>query len=748
MQDAKPPTKRSRDRTVSLDVHPQYRASMRSRGSTRSPKGAGPSDAGPSEILSPIPRRHPLHSSESLTWLQVGSSHSEADFQARCISPASVTSSVASTYPYSSSASKRLSFSVLQQPDLTARGSRTGSTRRGQETSRDDPGAGKRWVRWMHKQGMKAWVVPLAIATSAWVKWSIGLGDYSGHATPPMFGDYEAQRHWMELAIHLAPQQWYTYDLQYWGLDYPPLTAYISWLCGKVGSLIDPSWFAFEESRGIETYNSKLFMRSTVVALDILVYVPALYAFTRIWHRSRSLRTQHASLLILLFQPALLLVDFGHFQYNSVMLGLTLLALNSFAVGRDLLGAVCFVLSLAFKQMALYYAPVIGSYLLGKCIFLGPVQGTRLFIRVAVVTLSSFTLLFAPFLPPIAPLSTFFAAISRIFPFARGLFEDKVANFWCFTNVTLVKWKQLFLGKESRLIRLSAALTVAGFLPAVFGLLWGSFKTRLRTHPQVVSREGEAHAISFATPARTPSPTLPLLLYALLTTSMSFFLFSFQVHEKTILLPLLPLTLLLSGATVGDEVYSLGILGNVVGVFSMWPLLKRDGLGVQYIATLLLWCRLVGYNPFCLRLDSFVGLLSTAVNAAMILLHLLELIVTPPNRYPDLFPVLNVLVSTPVFGFIWLWSIKRGIEVGWALGGLPGSGTDRGFKDHDDGNPTEELLNLPTAGPVKSVRREHGARAVSLGHASGLTLASTSGYRDPRRRAVDRLRGSSAGIDE
>ncbi|KIN94855.1 glycosyltransferase family 57 protein, partial [Pisolithus tinctorius Marx 270] len=341
----------------------------------------------------------------------------------------------------------------------------------------------------MHKQGMKAWVVPLAIATSAWVKWSIGLGDYSGHATPPMFGDYEAQRHWMELAIHLAPQQWYTYDLQYWGLDYPPLTAYISWLCGKVGSLIDPSWFAFEESRGIETYNSKLFMRSTVVALDILVYVPALYAFTRIWHKSRSLRTQHASLLILLFQPALLLVDFGHFQYNSVMLGLTLLALNSFAVGLDLLGAVCFVLSLGFKQMALYYAPVIGSYLLGKCVFLGPVQGTRLFIRLAVVTLSSFILLFAPFLPPIAPLSTFFAAISRIFPFARGLFEDKVANFWCFTNVTLVKWKQLFLGKESRLIRLSAALTVAGFLPAVFGLLWGSFKTRLRTHPQVVSRE-------------------------------------------------------------------------------------------------------------------------------------------------------------------------------------------------------------------------------------------------------------------
>ncbi len=32
---------------------------------------------------------------------------------------------------------------------------------------------------------------------------------------------------------------------------------------------------------------------------------------------------KNAALLTLLFQPALLLVDFGHFQYNSVMLGMS-----------------------------------------------------------------------------------------------------------------------------------------------------------------------------------------------------------------------------------------------------------------------------------------------------------------------------------------------------------------------------------------------------------------------------------------
>lgn len=49
-----------------------------------------------------------------------------------------------------------------------------------------------------------------------------------------MFGDFEAQRHWMEITTHLPMAKWYLYDLQYWGLDYPPLTAYHSWLLGKM----------------------------------------------------------------------------------------------------------------------------------------------------------------------------------------------------------------------------------------------------------------------------------------------------------------------------------------------------------------------------------------------------------------------------------------------------------------------------------------------------------------------------------
>ena len=62
-------------------------------------------------------------------------------------------------------------------------------------------------------------------------------------------------------------------------------------------------------------------------------------------------------------------------RYNSIMLGLTLLAVLAFHSGRDSLGAVLFVASMCFKQMALYYAPGIFAYLLGKCFYLGGNEG-------------------------------------------------------------------------------------------------------------------------------------------------------------------------------------------------------------------------------------------------------------------------------------------------------------------------------------------------------------------------------------
>ncbi|KAH9841629.1 glycosyltransferase family 57 protein [Rhodofomes roseus] len=669
------------------------------------------------DILAPVPRKHHiLQASESPHWL--GSPTLSAS-SSRPVSPFSLGGSHTLSPPTSRRRlSRQLSFSSLkeQEQSLASPLSAHAHERR-KADSEHGGGMGRRWVRWMHKQGLKRWVVPCAVLTSVWVKWSIGLGSYSGQGTPPMYGDYEAQRHWMELTIHLPMREWYKYDLQYWGLDYPPLTAYVSWACGLVGSWINASWFALDASRGIESPESKAYMRTTVLVFDSLVYLPALFLFVRTWHANRSARTQEVALLTLLLQPTLLLVDFGHFQYNSVMLGLTLFAMVCFARGHDLLGAVSFVLSLGFKQMALYYAPAIGSYLLGKCLYLGMVQGPRHFVRLAVVTAASMLILFLPFLPPFAPLSAILDPITRIFPFNRGLFEDKVANFWCASDVIL-KWRRRLSPKT--LVRIATGLTALGFLPGAAGLVYSGWRVRLQTRKDDDARAG-------AVAAREPAPTMPLLPYALLTSSLSFFLFSFQVHEKTILLPLLPLTLLLSGVTSNEtsETWEIGMLVSNVALFSMWPLLKRDGLGVSYIAMTVLWNRIVGYNPFRARPNSLIQYLSLVTHAGCLVLHVLELLFSPPARYPDLFPVLNVLLSTPVFGLAWLWSIRRGVEVSWALGGLgpsSGSGTVPNTPTHHKATVSRsengDVGEASGAAPL-GIGRETGARAVSLGYAQG-----------------------------
>ena len=106
---------------------------------------------------------------------------------------------------------------------------------------------------------------------------------HSGQGRPPMFGDYEAQRHWQEVTLHLPPAEWYRNgtdnDLQYWGLDYPPLTAYHSYAVGLAAGAVDPDFVALHSSRGQEGPEHKVLMRLSVLAVDAAVYLPAALAF-------------------------------------------------------------------------------------------------------------------------------------------------------------------------------------------------------------------------------------------------------------------------------------------------------------------------------------------------------------------------------------------------------------------------------------------------------------------------------------
>ena len=47
------------------------------------------------------------------------------------------------------------------------------------------------------------------VALAVLVRYLVSLHGHSGEATPPMYGDYEAQRHWMEVTWQLPIGDWY-----------------------------------------------------------------------------------------------------------------------------------------------------------------------------------------------------------------------------------------------------------------------------------------------------------------------------------------------------------------------------------------------------------------------------------------------------------------------------------------------------------------------------------------------------------
>ncbi|PFH37860.1 hypothetical protein BESB_002010 [Besnoitia besnoiti] len=320
------------------------------------------------------------------------------------------------------------------------------------------------------------------------------------------------------------------------------------------------------------------------------------------------------SLALLLLSPPLLLVDDGHFQYNGVALGLVTGAAACLFRGQDLCCALCFSLALLFKQTMLYFAPAFFAVLLSRASrrlhFKGRLQTPQIFhlplrtcmwrvSRLALVVLAVAACVFSPFLllhPP-APLSlsqqqeaslawsfslfpppgeapvdgrrtgersglrppAFSSSLAilynRIFPFHRGVYEDYVANVWIVLSPVLRLRDRLaadsspFLS-EKMLLLLSIGLTLLGLLPACVAVY--------------------AH------------PTRERFLAALFCSASSFFLFSFHVHEKAILLPLSAALLMLPRTPEFACLYSM------MATFSLLHLMQKDFL--VFPASLLLVC--------------------------------------------------------------------------------------------------------------------------------------------------------------
>lgn len=132
---------------------------------------------------------------------------------------------------------------------------------------------------------LSLWSVLLISVT---IRILFGNQPHSGQFNAPVYGDYEAQRHWKQLTINLPINKWYTHvehqkgdALQknpYWNLDYPPLTAFHEYFLGRLSRWFEPESVS-NESHGYLTQTHKLFMRWSVILSDLIVFHTAAVFF-------------------------------------------------------------------------------------------------------------------------------------------------------------------------------------------------------------------------------------------------------------------------------------------------------------------------------------------------------------------------------------------------------------------------------------------------------------------------------------
>lgn len=406
----------------------------------------------------------------------------------------------------------------------------------------------------------------LCAALAVCVRQFVSLHPYSGEGDGPRFGDYEAHRHWMEITNALPASEWYSYDLDYWGLDYPPVMAYVEWIFGRLSSVYEPASIAFESSRGYETLSHRRFMRATVLLCDF-VFIAVM--------------PQEA-----LLSPAPILVDHGHFQYNCLPLGLACWTAKLIE-NRPLAAAACFCVALNTKQTALYYAPAVFFEFLARARSLKDVA------KVAAVVVATFAVVWAPIF------ST--QALRRCFPVERGIFEDKVANAW---YVAQVLFRVRDTWRTAVLVKAAAVATALAAFPVPIA----------RCFKRAKDADG--------------------FLLSLHLSGLAFFLFSFHVHEKAILVPLAPLLLVQKESLYRD-------LFSFAAAVSISPLLFFEGLGIAYVATLVIFVSLLKERR---RRKLFAQLLIVVV-----LLSCLPKFVQPPARFPDLYPALTAIFFAGIY---------------------------------------------------------------------------------------------------
>ncbi|CEQ39575.1 SPOSA6832_01113 [Sporobolomyces salmonicolor] len=370
--------------------------------------------------------------------------------------------------------------------------------------------------------------------------------------------------------------------------------------------------------------------RRTTVIVSELVLVAAVLRWAR-----RSQRPDQATAYIisasLLFHPGLLIVDHIHFQYNGFLLGILLWSLTAAQENNLYACAALFTVLLNFKHIFIYLAPPFLVFLFRRHCFppAGHFQLDR-FVELGLVVVSICALSFGPFVLAGGP-SQLSQIISRLFPFQRGLNHAYWAgNVWALANLVSHGWpisREALTSSSRGLI----GSTTFGVLPDVT--------------PEVTFALSAAFLLLYLAKLWF-DPSFKRFLDSVVLSAMTSFLWGWHVHEKAVLLFLVPLSL---SATDDDNHFRAFRIATVAGVYGLFPLLIKPAETPVKLIVSIIWAALVFprlrrvvYRPLPNFFSMLVNKAETLYLYGFVLLHLYVTFL-----HPLLFPSPATTFSAP-----------------------------------------------------------------------------------------------------
>ncbi|KAL4883445.1 glycosyl transferase [Aspergillus karnatakaensis] len=373
--------------------------------------------------------------------------------------------------------------------------------------------------------------------------------------------DFEVHRNWLAITHSLPVQEWYYERTSEWTLDYPPFFAAFEWALSQLAQYADPAMLVVR-NLDYGSWQTIYFQRATVILTE-LVLVYALNKFIKSIPQPNK-HLAHAASLSILLSPGLLIIDHIHFQYNGFLYGILILSIVWSRKQSTLLySGIAFAVLLCLKHIYLYLSLAYFVYLL-RAYCLDPKSVFRpRFVNIFKLGLSVITVFGLAF-GPFAYWGQLLQLKDRLFPFSRGLCHAYWApNVWA-----------IYSFADRILIPLAPKLGLPINQEALSSVTRGLVgDTSFAVLPEVSKEHTFALTLLFQLLPLAKlwfNPDADTFLGALTLCGYASFLFGWHVHEKAILLIIIPFSLI---ALKDRRYFSAFRPIAVAGHVSLFPLL-------------------------------------------------------------------------------------------------------------------------------------------------------------------------------